>query len=475
MPSSPESDLLGQAQINGEVLIEIEQSGRDRREVAAGPECVDHSQLRRDVAHPHRRRQPGRPIALGLAVAVEIDSRLHRERRPAQPADDAAGLHVPRQMDGAGDREVVTVAAFLVSELLRRAHRPEVVLVVADAVALAVCQRVGHLNVVGAVNASAELGLDCVVPARGVVLHHLHFAEVRNRPRVRGADRPARRQVRVVGAELFPPQVVHVVDVERRRPVDLPADARRRVPRIRQDVIVLNQEQRPRAARRDIVGQALATEHGVDVRIVFHQGLVGDQYRRAQGAILRGHLEILSVSRRVASEPRPADEPALARDVPRRPQPGLEIRVVVAAVRSDELVQVRVGRVGEQRVAVIDQTQVGVEVITQAEIQADAVGHPPRILDEGVGRLGVEGPVPRRLHCERYRIGSRVVDVERQVGRELEIPGLEEMRVVLVMAEFEVAAELEVMARGVDVEGVEDLVALAGEILRHRRVLAETR
>ena len=82
----------------------------------------------------------GRPTGRSLCVwpsPSRLGAGLHRERRAAQPADDTAHLQVPRQVRRAGDGEVVAVAAFLVAELLRRPHRPEVVLVMVDAVALA--------------------------------------------------------------------------------------------------------------------------------------------------------------------------------------------------------------------------------------------------------------------------------------------------------------------------------------------------
>ena len=465
--------LAGQPQIHRQVLIEIQEGGVDWRKVPPGPERVDQGELRRDVAHPDRDRQARRTIALGLAVAVEVDARLHRKRGPAEPADDAADLQVPRQLRRAGDSEIVAVAALLISRLLRCAHGAEVVLVVVHPVTLAECQRIRHLDVVGAADARPELRFDRVVPARGAVPHHLDFAEIGDRPRIAGADGASRGKVLVVRAQLLQAEIVDVIDVEGRSLVDLPADAGGRVPGVRQHVVVLDEEERSRAARRDVVGEALAAQHRADVGVELHQVRIGDEHGRPERAILGRHLEVLTVPRRVPAEARAPDHRTVPCHVPDESEPRLEVPVVVSAIRRHELVQVRVQRIVQQRVGVVDKPEVGVEMVPQTEVQADSVGDPPRVLDEGVGRLRIERPVAGRLHREGDGVGFRVARVKRQVGRELEVASLEEMRVVFVMGVLDITAELEIVARRVDVERVEDLIALARKILRHRGVLSE--
>jgi hypothetical protein len=125
----------------------------------------------------------------------------------------------------------------------------------------------------------------------------------------------------------------------------------------------------------------------------------------------------------------------------------LEVAVVVGPIARHEFVQVLVLRVVQQRVVELGQPQIGVEVIADAEVEPQAIGEPPCIVDERVQRLGIELPVAGCLHRERDRPGGAAVDVERQIGAELEVAGLEEMRVVFVMGELEVAAELQIVRR----------------------------
>ena len=133
---------------------------------------------------------------------------------------------------------------------------------------------------------------------------------------------------------------VDVVDVECRGVRELPSDTDRGVHGIGLNKIVRNHRSNlSGTTRRNETVQTPAAEHGVDIRIIPQQRLIGDANDAAAELVHRTQLKPGTVTGDIQAGTAPNDNATIALSVPRCAQARLQVVGVGPAIASDEAIE----------------------------------------------------------------------------------------------------------------------------------------